>query len=173
MHEAKQALDSNNSSTYRRATLRGIFVDEVDTVLQSLERLTGEIITHTDTLFDQRESYINYIAALTEALANMDPDLSIPLWQQVDVQWMSITGPIQMVHPFESYLDNLRSTVGLQFDVRMKLPNAGVSQVRDTMEQMVLAVARDFPEISPHQIALWIGGLNKKTVYFVGLPIHG
>jgi hypothetical protein len=113
------------------------------------------------------------MAALTEALANMDPALSVPLWQEVDAQWMSITGPIQMVHPFESYLDNIRSTVGLQFDVRMKLPNAGVSQVRDAMEQMVLSVAEDFPEVTTQHIDFWIDGLNKKTVYFVGLPIHG
>jgi hypothetical protein len=121
MHEVKQTLDFNNSFAYRRVTLRGIFADEVNRVLQSLERLSSELTTHTDSFFDQREPYLNYTAALTEALANMDPDLSVPLWQEVDVQWMSITGPIQMVHPFESYLDNIRSTVGLQFDVRMKL----------------------------------------------------
>lgn len=154
-------------------TLKGIYTNEVNVVLRSLETLKHELSEYEDTLFGQQDPYLDYLEALIETLVNIDPEHSIPLWQAVDAAWMKITGPIQMVHPFESYFDNLRSTVGLQFDLRMTLPDASISLVRDTIEQMVYTVSKDFPEISQEQIALWVDGLNQKTVYFVGLPIHG
>jgi hypothetical protein len=158
---------------YQRMTLRWAYPVEMEAVLWSLARLKGQIAVWEDALFGQKDAYIYYLQALENALSSLDATTSIALWQEVDTCWMGITWPIQIVHPFESYLDNLRSTVGLQFDLRMSLPNAGVSCVRDTILQMVYAVAQDFPSIDPEQLALWVDGINKKKVYFVGLPIHG
>lgn len=98
------------------------FTNEVTEITDSLEKLTGDLESEEDQVFNQKEQWISYFTSIKEALLEIDTSKLIKRWADVDRAWMEVTTPIQVGHPLEYYEDHYRKAVAPEWDVRIVNP---------------------------------------------------
>ena len=123
----------------------------VDTVKSYAELFPREIISlndekkrflkETNGMKSEIElSYIRYFTQLIVALSEKSPVLAISEWEKLDILWMDIDSPIQVVHPMEYYEDILRNSVTLEWDLRVTNPKV----LKNTTGEKSLKVMVDY-----------------------------
>ncbi|WP_456432083.1 invasion protein CiaB [Nitratifractor sp.] len=108
---------------YRRVSYAEAFAREVAEVEAALDAWIESLAELDDPVWDQKEAWLTYLAALRRAFLHTDPDELVEYWAEVDRAWMGITTPLQPGHPLEYYEDHYRKAVALEWDLRIVNPS--------------------------------------------------
>lgn len=98
------------------------FEKEVTGVTGALKDWHNDLMKSEDTVFHEKQAWLDYIDSLITAYSETNRNQLIPRWADVDRAWMKISGPIQVAHPLEYYEDHFRQAVALEWDVRIANP---------------------------------------------------
>ncbi len=107
--DAEGNLTTKPYAIYFQKTLTPILL-QFDVMLEELEKAATT---------DEHKKYIKYLQSYKEALACTDIGKLEKKWIQVDIAWLDVKHPIQIVHDIESdYGDPLRVKVIPDFSIR-------------------------------------------------------
>ncbi|WP_226372194.1 invasion protein CiaB [Sulfurospirillum diekertiae] len=120
------------------------FPKEVSQVRNTLQDLCDDLSEMDDPDLDQKEAYISYLKALSDAFSEEERSELIAKWAEVDRKWMKITSPIQIGHPLEYYEDHYKKAVALEWDVRVSNPEDKGAYV--TYERILKMIIRLFDQ---------------------------
>lgn len=115
-------LQKEGYGHYRSVAYCEAFPDEVKRLVSIIEDCIEALSHEQDTIFHQKEQWVNYFVSLKRAFAGAEPKKLIGLWANVDRAWMQITTPLQVGHPLEYYEDHFRKAVALEWDLRIVNP---------------------------------------------------
>jgi hypothetical protein len=107
---------------YRRVSYAEAFAEEVAEVEAALGALIESLERIEDSVFGQREAWLEYLRSLKRAFLHTEPDELVEYWAEVDRKWMAVTTPLQLGHPLEYYEDHYRKAVALEWDLRVVDP---------------------------------------------------
>ncbi len=132
-------------------TYAAVFPQEVGDILSMYDEFIGVLLKLNDEVYDAKEKYIKYFKAIKLALWELDPNLCVEKWTDVDIAWMAINTPVQPGHMMEYYEDKYRKAVAIEFDLRLDDPSLFTSTVSEDIEAMYETmydeIGRDnFPE---------------------------
>lgn len=97
---------------------------EVQEIIRALQSFKESLTPLEDSVFDQKEAYLNYLDSLITAFSEKKTDSLIPRWADVDRAWMDLTAPFQIGHPLEYYEDKYRMAVAPEWDLRIQDPDS-------------------------------------------------
>ncbi|BAF70735.1 invasion protein CiaB [Nitratiruptor sp. SB155-2] len=163
-------LRMREDGRFERLSYREAFKEEVDEVLKKLTDAIDDLKEKEDTLFDQKEAWLDYFRTLYKALEQTDPDKLVPAWADVDRAWMKITTPLQIGHPLEYYEDIYRKAVALEWDVRIANPDYPVGERAEKIERMFTKVYKDIGIEAPSIFQRCIRNIKRVQLY-VGRPM--
>jgi hypothetical protein len=150
------------------------FKSQVKSVNEQLEKFQEDLLSvDNDEVFNQRESYLEYINALKKAFCEEDVNSLVSRWADVDRAWMNITTPLQIGHPLEYYEDHYRKAVALEWDLRVinpKLNNANkrVEKIKLMYKEIFddLNIKKEYEDIYNKSLT----NLDKTQLY-IGRPL--
>ena len=163
----KQKDESFKSLAYADA-----FTKEVTATLLALAEFKNTLLELEDEVFGQKESHINYLQAIIEALAEKDTTKLIPKWADVDRKWMKITAPLQIGHPLEYYEDHYKKAVALEWDLRIVNPQNNAGAVKEHIGTMYHDVFNDIEDQVPNSRVIYDTSLKsaQKVQLYLGRP---
>ena len=146
----------------------------------TLEIVIDSLSEKVDTVFNQKEQWIDYLLAIKNAFNHINKDELIEYWAKVDECWMAITSPIQLGHPLEYYEDHYRKAVALEWDLRIMNPSLNSnSDTKDNIKKFALSMAENMGEnaveiiknniIQVDKVQLYIG----RPMFFYGAEFNG
>lgn len=138
----KQEDGSFKSVPYAEA-----FAKEVTKALLALAEFKNNLLKHKDEVFDLKQEHIDYLQAISEALAEKDAFKLISKWADVDRRWMKITAPIQIGHPLEYYEDHYKKAVALEWDLRIVNPKNFATDIKEKIRSMYLKIFNTLQDI--------------------------
>jgi len=111
---------SEKEDGYEILPYASAFTAEVAALVAVIDRTLAQIEGLEDTTFNQKQAYVDYFIAMRTAFSETDPSKVLERWAALDTAWMKISGPIQLAHPFEYYDDDIRHSVSMESDVRIR-----------------------------------------------------
>ncbi len=132
-------------STYKATPYAVAFEKEVQELTQKIDTLLEALSSLEDSVFNQKQAWLNYFNAIKYALLCKDSSKLLNLWRQVDREWMAITTPLQVGHPLEYYEDKYRKAVALEWDLRIINPNfKEQSSGKNDIKKVAFELAKSF-----------------------------
>ena len=125
---------------YKNAPYAVVFFENVQNVVSKIDKLMQKLQNENDDVYNAKEAYIVYLAALKNAFGVKDNAKVISSWQDVDRAWMNIKTPFQIAHPLEYYEDHYKKAVALEWDVRMQDPEISDA---DTTKSRILSMYKE------------------------------
>ena len=173
-------LIKDHNGNYKSISYKEAFSDEVNNIVDTLDIVIDSLSEKVDTVFNQKEYWIDYLKALKNAFNHIDKDELIEYWAKVDECWMAITSPIQLGHPLEYYEDHYRKAVALEWDLRIVNPSLNSnSNTKDNIKKFSLSMAENMGEdavriiknniIQIDKVQLYIG----RPMFFYGAEFNG
>ena len=115
---------------------KDIFPKEIGEIIASLDEFIKKLEKLEDEIYNQKNVYIEYLQAIKKAFEEKDVNKLVERWGEVDVKWMSITSPFQIVHPLEYYGDKYRKAVTPDWDLRILDTESLESDVEENIMKM-------------------------------------
>ena len=173
-------LIKDHMGNYKSVSYKEAFSDEVNNIVNTLDVVIDSLSEKVDTVFNQKEQWINYLLAIKNAFNHINKDELIEYWAKVDECWMAITSPIQLGHPLEYYEDHYRKAVALEWDLRIINPSLNSnSNTKDNIKKFALSMAENIGEdalkiienniIQVDKVQLYIG----RPMFFYGAEFNG
>ncbi len=169
--ERSYSVLSPKGSSYEAQSYAVAFSDEVQDVLKALEKLVQNLQIHEDLEFGQKSQWIAYFNALQEAFSEEDLGKIMQKWRDVDMAWMQVDAPLQVGHPFEYYEDHYRKAVALEWDVRLKNPNAPAQEaLKEQIKSMFISTCKDLKVTDLPMFEATLASLHRTQLY-IGRPV--
>jgi hypothetical protein len=156
---------------YESQAYAAAFPEQVEALSNVLRVMVVDLEGLEDTLFGQKEAWMDYFEALAIAFEETDTSRLIAKWQNVDRTWMAVTTPLQVGHPLEYYEDHYRKAVALEWDVRLTNPKALERiRVKADVKQMYADVFAPF--LNPETEAIYEKSLTnlERVQLYLGRP---
>lgn len=126
--------------SYGHVAYAEAFPQEIGAILVELDNWIT-VLTDVDTDHQQvKKQYLAYLGQMRACLAETGISRLEGMWRQLDVLWMDIRHPVQVVHDIEyGYGDPLRCKVQPEFSLRIlddsyAKENKKISQIQSVME---------------------------------------
>ncbi len=149
-----------------------IFQKEVKSVVKAVDNFIEKLRFHEDSVFDEKDNYINYLTKIKEAFLENNRHSLITRWADVDRTWMKIKAPLQIGHPLEYYEDHYRKAVALEWDLRIVNPKNSAGEVVKDVKSMYDNYIEEIKNVSRETKKVYdtsLKSLNKVQLY-LGRP---
>ena len=149
-----------------------VFKKEVEGVVKAIDDFIEKLSSCEDSIFGEKENYINYLQKIKEAFLEEKRHLLIAKWADVDRAWMKIKAPLQIGHPLEYYEDHYRKAVALEWDLRIVNPKTKAGEVIKDIKNMYDSYMKKLKDVSRETEKIYntsLKSLNKVQLY-LGRP---
>ncbi len=161
----------NENGKYKRLSYSDAFAHEVIEISEKIDVLVGILQKLEDSVYNQKQEWINYFLAIKEAFLHTKVDNLVSLWADVDRAWMQITTPLQVGHPLEYYEDKYRKAVALEWDLRVINPRMQKgSSTKNNLKKMANTLAKEFGGDAQKVIAKNLLQVDRAQLY-IGQPM--
>jgi len=158
-------------SGYEALSYATFFVKEVREVVGALETMIKKLELLRDDDTKQKDEYIAYFKALSQAFREENRADLIERWSDVDRAWMRVTSALQVGHPLEYYEDHYRKAVALEWDVRISNPNdKGADKTYNNILYMYKKLFDKLGAKKEHVLSLTLANLQRVGLY-IGRPV--
>jgi len=110
-----------------------------------LSELTSQINKYISSILTPNKiekEYIDYLTQFLITFNNKEINVNLKEWENLDIEWMNLSSPLQVVHSMEYYEDSLRNSVSIDFDIRIDDPTKNTNDtdkiVLEMMENYIL-----------------------------------
>ncbi|MBE0491295.1 MAG: invasion protein CiaB [Sulfurospirillum sp.] len=156
--------------SFEAQSYANFFGEDVRAVVYALDSLVLDLETLNDDATGQKEVYIAYFKALSQAFGQTDRSKLLQDWISVDRAWMQVKSPLQVGHPMEYYEDHYRKAVALEWDLRISNPkHITANNVYENILYMYTQLFEKIGQESLHIYELTLANLQRVQLY-IGRP---